>query len=57
VSNAPSPSSSAHWRKFSAPTVKALAVKSDVVFVVGSKSSSNSNRLRELAELLGTRAY
>ena len=37
--------------------MKALAVKSDVVFVVSSKSSSNSNRLREVAELLGTRAY
>lgn len=37
--------------------VKELAVKSDVVFVVGSKSSSNSNRLREVAELLGTKAY
>jgi 4-hydroxy-3-methylbut-2-enyl diphosphate reductase len=43
--------------KFGAPTVKALAVKSDVVFVVGGKSSSASNRLREVAELLGTRAY
>jgi 4-hydroxy-3-methylbut-2-enyl diphosphate reductase len=30
---------------------------SDVVLVVGSKSSSNSNRLREVAELLGSRAY
>ena len=37
--------------------VKALAHKSEVVFVVGSKSSSNSNRLREVAELLGARAY
>ena len=37
--------------------VKQLAEKADVVFVVGSKSSSNSNRLREVAELLGTPAY
>ncbi len=37
--------------------VKELAKQSDVVFVVGSKSSSNSNRLREVAELLGTKAY
>ena len=37
--------------------VKQLAVISDVVLVVGSKSSSNSNRLREVAELRGSRAY
>lgn len=37
--------------------VKRLAAQADVIFVVGSKSSSNSNRLREVAELLGTRAY
>ena len=37
--------------------VKQLAEKADIVFVVGSKSSSNSNRLREVAELLGTPAY
>ncbi len=37
--------------------VKELATKTDVVFVVGSQSSSNSNRLREVAELLGTKAY
>jgi len=36
--------------KFLAPTV-------DVVIVVGSRSSSNSNRLRELAERLGTPAH
>ena len=29
----------------------------DAVFVVGSQSSSNSNRLREVAELLGAKAY
>ena len=32
--------------------VKKLAAHADVVFVVGSRSSSNSNRLRELAENL-----
>ena len=37
--------------------VKALAKQTDIVFVVGSKSSSNSNRLREVAELLGTEAH
>ncbi len=37
--------------------VKSLATTTDVVFVVGSQSSSNSNRLREVAELLGARAY
>ena len=37
--------------------VKTLAAESDVVFVVGSQSSSNSNRLREVAQLLGTEAY
>ena len=37
--------------------VKGLATRTDIVFVVGSQSSSNSNRLREVAELLGTKAY
>lgn len=37
--------------------VKNLAEKCDVVLVVGSVASSNSNRLRELAEDLGTPAY
>ena len=37
--------------------VKDLAAVSDVVLVVGSKNSSNSNRLRELAEQCGTPAY
>jgi 4-hydroxy-3-methylbut-2-enyl diphosphate reductase len=37
--------------------VKQLARESDVVLVVGSESSSNSNRLREVAELIGSRAY
>jgi 4-hydroxy-3-methylbut-2-enyl diphosphate reductase len=37
--------------------VKALANASDVVIVVGSETSSNSNRLKELAERLGKPAY
>ncbi|WP_217704181.1 4-hydroxy-3-methylbut-2-enyl diphosphate reductase [Schlegelella koreensis] len=37
--------------------VKLLAPSVDVVIVVGSPTSSNSNRLRELAERLGTDAY
>ncbi|SFX55141.1 4-hydroxy-3-methylbut-2-enyl diphosphate reductase [Marinospirillum alkaliphilum] len=37
--------------------VKTLANTSDLVLVVGSPNSSNSNRLRELAERMGARAY
>ena len=37
--------------------VKELAEKSDLVLVVGSPNSSNSNRLREIAEKLGKPAY
>jgi 4-hydroxy-3-methylbut-2-enyl diphosphate reductase len=37
--------------------VKVLAPEVDLVIVVGSRSSSNSNRLRELAQRLGTPAY
>jgi 4-hydroxy-3-methylbut-2-enyl diphosphate reductase len=37
--------------------VKALAPQCDVVIVVGSPTSSNSNRLREVAENLGLPAY
>ena len=37
--------------------VKVLAPAVDIVIVVGSPTSSNSNRLRELAERLGTPAY
>ncbi len=37
--------------------VKSLAQQSDVVLVVGSPNSSNSNRLREVAERCGARAY
>ena len=37
--------------------VKMLAPKVDILIVVGSPTSSNSNRLRELAQRLGTDAY
>lgn len=37
--------------------VKQLAAEAKVVLVVGSPNSSNSNRLRELAERMGSRAY
>jgi 4-hydroxy-3-methylbut-2-enyl diphosphate reductase len=37
--------------------VKKLSAESDVVIVVGSPTSSNSNRLREVAENLGVTAY
>jgi 4-hydroxy-3-methylbut-2-enyl diphosphate reductase len=37
--------------------VKVLSPQVDVVIVVGSPTSSNSNRLRELAQRLGTDAY
>ncbi len=37
--------------------VKQLAEQSDLVLVVGSPNSSNSNRLKEVAERLGTEAY
>lgn len=37
--------------------VKQLASACDVLLVVGSPNSSNSNRLRELAERMGTPAY
>ncbi len=37
--------------------VKILAAECDLVLVVGSTNSSNSNRLRELAERIGTDAY
>jgi 4-hydroxy-3-methylbut-2-en-1-yl diphosphate reductase len=38
-------------------SVKELAAQSDVVLVVGSRNSSNSNRLREICELRGVPAY
>lgn len=37
--------------------VKSLATACDLVLVVGSPNSSNSNRLREVSERLGTPAY
>ena len=37
--------------------IKALAAQVDLILVVGSQTSSNSNRLREVAEILNTKAY
>jgi len=37
--------------------VRALALRAPVILVIGSKNSSNSNRLVEEAELAGARAY
>jgi 4-hydroxy-3-methylbut-2-enyl diphosphate reductase len=37
--------------------VKKLAAQCDMILVVGSRNSSNSNRLREIAEKLGCMAY
>ena len=37
--------------------LKKLADESDIILVVGSPNSSNSNRLKELAEKRGTPAY
>ncbi len=37
--------------------IRQMAPKCDLVLVVGSTTSSNSNRLREVAETLGTEAY
>ena len=37
--------------------VKILAKKADVVIVLGSRNSSNSRRLKEVSESLGTRAH
>jgi 4-hydroxy-3-methylbut-2-en-1-yl diphosphate reductase len=37
--------------------VSAIAPQADVVFVIGSRNSSNSNRLKELAESEGSKAY
>lgn len=37
--------------------VRQLAMETDLILVVGSVASSNSNRLRELAERCGCRAY
>ncbi len=37
--------------------VRRLAAETDLIFVVGSKNSSNSNRLREVARKAGTAGY
>jgi len=37
--------------------VRELANKADLMLVVGAANSSNSNRLRELSEKVGTKAY
>lgn len=37
--------------------VKAMAKKCDAVFILGSSNSSNANRLREVAEKTGAKAY
>ncbi|WP_127346706.1 4-hydroxy-3-methylbut-2-enyl diphosphate reductase [Pseudidiomarina mangrovi] len=37
--------------------VRDIAAEVDLLLVVGARNSSNSNRLRELAEKIGTRAY
>ncbi|MBV2129445.1 4-hydroxy-3-methylbut-2-enyl diphosphate reductase [Arsukibacterium indicum] len=37
--------------------VRDLAAKADLLLVVGAKNSSNSNRLRELAEKMGCKAF
>lgn len=37
--------------------VKKMAIVCDILLVIGSKNSSNSNRLKELAENLGLKAY
>ncbi len=37
--------------------VKKMAEVCDILIVIGSKNSSNSNRLKELAEHLGVKAY
>ncbi|MDG2061435.1 MAG: 4-hydroxy-3-methylbut-2-enyl diphosphate reductase [SAR86 cluster bacterium] len=38
-------------------SVKQLALEADLILVVGSKNSSNSNRLREIAERSGVESY
>lgn len=38
-------------------SVRELATDCDLILVVGAKNSSNSNRLRELSEKVGTKAY
>ena len=44
-------------RKTAKDAVKQLALECDLLLVVGSPNSSNSNRLKELAERLGCDSY
>jgi 4-hydroxy-3-methylbut-2-enyl diphosphate reductase len=37
--------------------VKQLSLECEIVLVIGSKTSSNSNRLKELAEKCGTKSF
>ncbi|HRP68420.1 MAG TPA: 4-hydroxy-3-methylbut-2-enyl diphosphate reductase [Turneriella sp.] len=37
--------------------VSVIAPEADIMFVIGSKNSSNSNRLKEIAEAQGTKSY
>ena len=46
-----------HLQHFYDTAVRTLAAGCDLLLVVGSPNSSNSNRLRELAERIGTEAY
>lgn len=56
-SNAPERSDICYATTNRQHAVRTLAEKADLVLVVGSKNSSNSNRLREVAQLQGTPAY
>jgi len=56
-SNAPERSDICYATTNRQHAVRTLAEKVDLVLVVGSKNSSNSNRLREVAQLQGTPAY
>ena len=45
------------WRGVATEAVRQLAARCDLILVVGSVNSSNSNRLRELAEREGVEAH
>lgn len=55
--NAPSRTDICYATQNRQTAVRKLAPKVDLLLVVGSKNSSNSNRLREVAEKNGTTAY